>query len=56
VYLACGTVVGLVFGDRVFPQLEAAFGDPLTDIVLGIAGLVLAATAYELVVMLLRSD
>ena len=44
-----GMVFGLIFGDRLFPQLEAAFGDPLTDILLGLLGALIAALIYEIV-------
>jgi hypothetical protein len=58
-YMAClaaGTVLGLLFGDRLFPDLEALFGDPVTDVFLGLAGMVLAAVAYEAVVAFLRPE
>jgi hypothetical protein len=47
VYVLGGTFIGLFFGDKAFPKFEAAFGDPLTGIVLGIGGAVVAAVAYE---------
>jgi hypothetical protein len=47
VYVLGGMFIGLFFGDKAFPQFEAAFGDPVTDIVLGVGGAVFAAVAYE---------
>jgi hypothetical protein len=47
IYVLGGMVIGLFFGDKAFPQLEAAFGDPFTDIVLGVGGAIFAAVAYE---------
>jgi hypothetical protein len=43
------TIAGVVFGDLIFPEMEAAFGDTLTDIVFGIMGAVIGALAYEIV-------
>jgi hypothetical protein len=48
--------VGFLFGDSLFPQLEATFGELVTDLFLGTAGALLAAIAYEIVTMWLRSD
>jgi hypothetical protein len=47
---------GFLFGDSLFPQLEATFGELVTDLFLGTAGALLAAIAYEIVTMWLRSD
>ena len=47
--LLAGALVGAVFGDRVFPVIEDAFGDPFDNILLGIGGACLAAVLYELV-------
>ena len=47
VYVLGGMFIGLLFGDKAFPQFEAVFGDALTDIVLGVGGAVVAAVAYE---------
>lgn len=58
-YLAClvgGMVIGFGLGHSVFPQLEAAFGDALTDILFGIVGVLFAAIAYEIVVIFWRPD
>jgi hypothetical protein len=41
--------VGFLFGDRVFPKLQALLGDPLDDIVLGLAAALFAAIAWEAV-------
>ena len=41
--------VGLLFGHKVFPKLEALLGDPLNDIVLGLAAALFAAIAWEVV-------
>jgi hypothetical protein len=51
-YAACvagGLMVGLLFGDLVFPNLEAAVGDPLADALLGISGGLFAGIACEIV-------
>jgi hypothetical protein len=58
-YMAClvgGMAIGVVLGDSVFPQLEAAFGDPITHIFLGIVGVVFAAIAYEVVATFFGPD
>jgi hypothetical protein len=49
VCLVGGAAVGLLFGDTVFPQLEALIGDPLDDIALGLAAALFAAIAWEVV-------
>jgi hypothetical protein len=56
VCLVGGMAIGVIFGDRVFPELEAMFGDPVTDIFLGAMGALFAAIAYETVAMFLRPD
>ena len=43
-----GMVLGLTFGDRIFPQLETAFGDLLTDIILGLWGAIVAGFLHEM--------
>jgi hypothetical protein len=43
-----GMVLGLTLGDHIFPQLEIAFGDPLTDIILGLWGAILAGFLFEM--------
>jgi hypothetical protein len=43
-----GMVLGLIFGDHIFPQLEIAFGDPLTDIILGLWGAIVAGFLFEM--------
>ena len=58
-YIAClvaGLAIGVGFGGGIFPQLKVAFGEPLTDIFLGIVGVVFAAIAYEAVAMLWGPD
>jgi hypothetical protein len=47
-----GMIPGLVLGDHIFPQLEAAFGDPLTDIVLGLWGAIFAGFLCEVSVFI----
>jgi hypothetical protein len=42
-------VAGLLFGDFVFPDLEDAFGDPMTDLLLGLLGAIVASLIYEIV-------
>jgi uncharacterized membrane protein YeaQ/YmgE (transglycosylase-associated protein family) len=51
-----GTIAGVVFGDRIFPEMERAFGDPLTDIVFGMVGALIGAFAYEVVTNLRASS
>jgi H+/Cl- antiporter ClcA len=51
-YVACivgGLVLGLLFGDRVLPNLGAALGYPLADIFLGAFGGLCAGIACETV-------
>jgi hypothetical protein len=43
------TIAGVVIGDRIFPEMETAFGDTLTDVVFGMLGAVIGALAYEIV-------
>jgi hypothetical protein len=50
-YAACvigGLMVGLIFGDPVFPSFEKAIGDPLADLLLGIGGGLYAGMVYEI--------
>jgi hypothetical protein len=50
-YAACvigGLMVGLLFGDLVFPALETAIGDPLADLLLGIGGGLCAGMGCEI--------
>jgi hypothetical protein len=54
VFLVVGTLIGVIFGDRAFPQIEAMFGDPATDIFFGFVGAFFAGIAYEMVAMFLR--
>jgi hypothetical protein len=54
--LAAGAAIGLLFGDRLFPDLQALVGDPVTDVFLGLTGMILAAVAYEAVAAFLRSE
>ena len=44
-----GMVVGGLFGDVIFRRLETVFGDPLTDVFLGVGGALLGAIIYEIV-------
>jgi uncharacterized membrane protein YeaQ/YmgE (transglycosylase-associated protein family) len=44
-----GTSVGAVFGDKAFPVVEVALGDPLADIFLALLGAIVAALLYEIV-------
>jgi hypothetical protein len=54
VCLVGGMLIGVVFGDRAFPEIEAMFGDPATDIFFGFAGAFFIAIAYEMGAMFLR--
>jgi hypothetical protein len=40
---------GLFHSDGVFPHIDAQFGDPLSDIVVGLAAAVFAAILWEVV-------
>jgi uncharacterized membrane protein YeaQ/YmgE (transglycosylase-associated protein family) len=44
-----GFTAGLLIGDHIFPELESAFGDPMTDLFLGVLGAIVAGLIYELV-------
>ena len=58
-HIACfagGIVIGVTFGGRVFPQIEAMFGDPATDIAFGLITAFFAMFAYELVAMFRSLD
>jgi hypothetical protein len=46
--VAVGLLVGLLFGDLMFPNFETAVGDPLADTLLGIFGGVFAGIACEI--------
>jgi hypothetical protein len=48
-YVTGGFVGGLLFGARVFPDIEGAFGYPTTDIILGLLGAIVVALMYEIV-------
>jgi hypothetical protein len=47
---------GVIFGGRMFPQIEAMFGDPATDIGFGLITGFFTTVAYELVAMFRRPD
>ena len=45
-YCVCvlsGLVVGLFAGDRIFPSVQKAFGDPLADVAFGFTAFLLVA-------------
>jgi hypothetical protein len=44
-----GMGIGLLVGDYVFPELEAALGEPLGDIVVGAGGAAIGSLVYEVV-------
>src|SRR5436305_12932090 len=46
--IAVGLLVGLLFGDLMFPNFETAVGDPLADTLLGIFGGLFAGIACEI--------
>ncbi len=48
-----GLVMGLIFGDLVFPELKVAHGTPHTEIVLGLAGAIITAVTYEIIAAVL---
>jgi hypothetical protein len=56
VCLVIGTLIGVVFGDKVFPGVEAMFGDPITDIFFGSVGAVFSTIAYEMARMFASPD
>ena len=51
-----GMAIGVIFGDRVFPDLEEMFGDPAADICLGILVALFAAIAYAAAAMSSQPD
>jgi hypothetical protein len=51
-----GTLIGAIFGDRVFPELEAMLGDLITDIFFGSLGAFFAAILYEMVAIFWGPD
>lgn len=40
--------ISLLFGDYLFPQIEAALGDALGDVLLGAGGAAMGALVYEI--------
>jgi hypothetical protein len=44
-----GTMAGSIFGDHMFPEVEAALGFPLGDFLFGILGALLASVGWEIV-------
>jgi hypothetical protein len=54
--LVAGTLIGVIFGGRVFPEIEAMFGDPGTDIFFGLICAFFALLAYEAIAMFLQPD
>jgi hypothetical protein len=56
VCLVGGTLIGAVFGEKLFPGVEEMVGDPFTDIFFGLLGAFHAAIAYEIVAMFLPPD
>jgi hypothetical protein len=44
-----GMATGLIVGSWAFPGLEEAFGDVVTDILLGVGGALLGGLGYEVV-------
>ena len=44
-----GTMAGSIFGDHIFPGVEAALGFPLGDFLFGLLGAVLALVGWEIV-------
>lgn len=49
VALVGGALIGVVVGDRLSPEIEAMFGDPVTDIFFGLIGAFLGGVLYEMV-------
>ena len=47
-YVAGGLVIGLLFGDLIFPEFETAIGDPLADTLLGLFGGLCAVIVCEI--------
>ena len=54
--LVGGTLIGVIFGDKLAPELKAMFGDPATDMFFGLIGAFFAGIAYETVAMFWRAD
>jgi hypothetical protein len=42
-------MAGSIFGDHIFPEVEAALGFPLGDFLFGILGVLLASVGWEIV-------
>ena len=42
-------MAGSIFGDHMFPEVEAALGFPLGDFLFGILGALLALVGWEIV-------
>ncbi|MBM3545812.1 MAG: hypothetical protein FJX54_02570 [Alphaproteobacteria bacterium] len=56
VVAAGGFVIGAIFGDLIFFVVELAVGDPLDELVFGIAGAVLATVIYETLTLFQRKS
>jgi hypothetical protein len=56
VCLVSGTLIGAIFGDKVFPWVEDMYGDPMADVFFGLLGAFFAVIAYEIVAMFFRRD
>jgi hypothetical protein len=53
---AVAMLIGVSFGDRLFPEVEAILGDPAADILLGLVAAFFATLAFEIVAMFRRLD
>ena len=54
VVAAIGFIVGALIGDLLFVVVEEAVGDPLDELIFGIAGAAIASLGYDLVTILRR--
>ena len=48
-YLLGGIAAALALGDYLFPELEAALGDPLGDLVVAASGAAIASLLHDVV-------
>ena len=47
--LVAGALLGVAFGDRVFPVIEHMLGEPADEILMSLGGVFLTALLFELV-------
>ena len=52
--LLAGMAIGLALGEWFFSDIDAVFGEPWADIIMGLGGAVLGGLVHEIVVNLAR--